>query len=222
MNAVGWDMSCMTDWGSISQASRFKAKALEKDLAAHKLRHAREAKELAGLVSNAISQTRSLARGLDPVEVETIGLPAALQNLAAEANRFFNIICRFRCSEVLGKVDGQTALGLYRIVQEAIHNAITHGEATEIDIELSSNSDHGYLRVTDNGKGFTIEDQVQTGMGLRVMQYRAQSVGGSLSIQSEPGRGTTIYCRLPAKALVLPAVAPRGFKSVNQTDTSPA
>src|SRR5256885_16695623 len=62
----------------------FKAKALEQMLVSGSLPHGAEAKELAALVSNAISQTRSLARGLDPIEVETIGLQAALQNLAGE------------------------------------------------------------------------------------------------------------------------------------------
>ena len=98
----------------------FKAKALEQTLVAESLPHGAEAKELAALVSNAISQTRSLARGLDPIEVETIGLQAALQNLAGETQKFFNISCSFRCSEAALALDPQISLALYRIVQEAI------------------------------------------------------------------------------------------------------
>src|SRR5439155_14483278 len=91
----------------------FRAKALEQTLAAESVPHADEAQELATLVSNAISQTRSLARGLDPIEVETIGLLAALQNLAAETEKFFNITCQFRCSESSLRVDPNRALAFY-------------------------------------------------------------------------------------------------------------
>ncbi len=178
----------------------FKAKALEQSLVAESLPHGAEAKELAALVSNAISQTRSLARGLDPIEVETIGLQAALQNLAVETQKFFNISCRFQCSENMLEVDPQVSLALYRVVQEAIHNGITHGEATSIEIELSVNGSDLCLRVQDDGAGFQPEEGRRDGIGLRVMQYRARSIGGTLRISSEPQRGTEVHCMVPRRA----------------------
>jgi PAS domain S-box-containing protein len=178
----------------------FKAKALEQSLVAESLPHGVEAKELAALVSNAISQTRSLARGLDPIEVETIGLQAALQNLAVETQKFFNISCRFQCAENMVEVDPQVSLALYRVVQEAIHNGITHGEATAIDIDLSMNGSNLCLRVQDDGTGFQPEERRKTGIGLRVMQYRARSIGGSLRVSSEAKRGTEVRCVVPRRA----------------------
>jgi PAS domain S-box-containing protein len=177
----------------------FKAKALEQCLVAESLPHGAEAKELAALVSNAISQTRSLARGLDPIEVETIGLQAALQNLAVETQKFFNISCRFQCSENELEVDPQVSLTLYRVVQEAIHNGITHGEAGAIEIELSMNGANLCLRVQDDGTGFQPEGSRPGGIGLRVMQYRARSIGGSLRVSSEPQRGTEVHCMVPRR-----------------------
>jgi PAS domain S-box-containing protein len=177
----------------------FKAKALEQSLVAESLPHGAEAKELAALVSNAISQTRSLARGLDPIEVETIGLQAALENLAVETQRFFNITCRFQCAENVAEVDPQVALALYRVVQEAIHNGITHGDARTIEIELEINGSDLSLRVEDDGTGFEPGARRQGGIGLRVMQYRARSIGGNLQITSEPQRGTEVHCVVPRR-----------------------
>jgi len=178
----------------------FKAKALEQTLVAESLPHGTEAKELAALVSNAISQTRSLARGLDPIEVETIGLQAALQNLAVETQKFFNISCRFQCAENMPEIDPQVSLALYRVVQEAVHNAITHGEATSIELELGVTGSNLWLRVQDDGTGFQPEEGRNGGIGLRVMQYRARSIGGSLRVSSEPKRGTEVHCMVPRRA----------------------
>ncbi len=181
----------------------FRAKALEQTLASEATAHATEAKELATLISNAISQTRSLARGLDPIEVETIGLSAALQNLSSETEKFFEITCQFRCTESPLQIEPQTALALYRIAQEAIHNAISHGEARRIEIELTKDSSQLGLRIHDNGVGFEAQTCKQGGMGLRVMQYRARSVGANLMIRSQLNQGTEIRClvpRMPAPA----------------------
>jgi signal transduction histidine kinase len=178
----------------------FKAKALEQSLVGESLPHGAEAKELAALVSNAISQTRSLARGLDPIEVETIGLQAALQNLAVETQKFFNISCRFQCTENALEVDPQVSLALYRVVQEAIHNGITHGEAAAIEIELSMNGSSLCLRVRDDGTGFQPEESSRGGIGLRVMQYRARSIGGSLRVSSQRQHGTEVQCMVPRRA----------------------
>jgi PAS domain S-box-containing protein len=175
----------------------FKAKALEQTLVGESLPHGMEARELAALVSNAISQTRSLARGLDPIEVETIGLPAALENLAVETQKFFGISCQFRCGDGLLADDPQVSLALYRIVQEAIHNGITHGDARTIEIELSIKASNLCLRVHDDGTGFQPDDTRQRGIGLRVMHYRARSIGGSLHITSQPEQGTEVSCVVP-------------------------
>ena len=175
----------------------FKAKALEQTLVAESLPHGAEAKELAALVSNAISQTRSLARGLDPIEVETIGLQAALQNLAVETQKFFNISCQFRCADSSLTVEPQSSLTLYRVVQEAIHNGITHGDARSIEIELRADGPNLSLRIRDDGAGFQPEHARQHGIGLRVMHYRARSLGGNLRISSRPQQGTEIFCVVP-------------------------
>jgi len=179
----------------------FRAKAFEQTLGRAGTPFDREAGELVSLISNAISQTRSLARGLDPVDVETIGLPAALQNLASETRKFFDVGCQFNCPDTRLALDSQTALSLYRIVQEAIHNAIRHGEASQIEIGFERRTDHLVLRVHDDGVGFEVGQANASGMGLRVMQYRARSIGGNLEILSQRNQGTQIRCEVPLREM---------------------
>jgi len=186
----------------------FRAKALEQALAGAGVPYAQEAKDIVALISNAMAQTRSLARGLDPIGIETIGLVAALQILAAETEAIFNLTCRFQYADTILSVDTQKALALYRIVQEAIHNAITHGEARQITIELAMDTECLCLRVQDDGTGFAAGTGNLTGMGLRVMQYRARAIGARLEINSQINHGTEIRCLLP-RAACFP-VAPDG------------
>ncbi|HSU57258.1 MAG TPA: PAS domain S-box protein, partial [Candidatus Dormibacteraeota bacterium] len=179
----------------------FKAKALEQTLLANKSTHWAEASELVSLVSQAIKQTRTIARGLDPVDIETIGLPAALQNLSAETETMFNTACGFACSDAtLPALKPEVALSLYRMAQEAIHNAVVHGNSRRIGITLSMTPSDVLLCVKDDGTGFNAEDMKARGMGLRVMQYRARSVGAILEVSSKPGAGTEIRCGLGRSA----------------------
>ena len=86
---------------------------------------------------------------------------------------------------------------LYRITQEAISNAIRHGQARRIEIDLTASKPQLSLTIRDNGKGFLVDGKTRLGMGLRIMGYRADTVGGVLSVHSEAGVGTEIKCLLP-------------------------
>jgi PAS domain S-box-containing protein len=183
----------------------FRAKALEQALATDGVQHAATARELAGLVSNAINQTRSIARGLDPVDVETIGLPAALQNLAVETQKFFNLNCIFACPDDIPHLKPDAGLVLYRIAQESIHNAITHGNAKTVQIELAVEGNDVVIRIRDDGMGFDPETGNESGMGLRVMQYRARSVGGRVIIHSKKAAGTEVACLIPSLVCLVDA-----------------
>jgi PAS domain S-box-containing protein len=176
----------------------FRAKVLEQTLAADGVPCAREAKELTALLSNAIGQTRSLARGLDPTEVENRGLIVALQDLAAETEKLFGVRCLFECRVENVQVDGQAGLAFYRIMQESIHNAIKHGGARRIQTELRLRDGYLCLEIQDDGAGFDMGATGSgCGMGLRVMNYRARSIGAMLLVKSQMKQGTLIECRLP-------------------------
>jgi PAS domain S-box-containing protein len=153
--------------------------------------------EIAAHVREAISQTRSLARGLSPVTLESEGLASALQELATNTEKMFNISCRF-ASELTGPVrDSAVATHLYRIAQEAVSNAIRHGKAREIVIRLEPFGARNVLTVSDNGAGLPEGFSEARGMGLRIMEYRASMIAGQLSVKNHTGGGVLVVCSVP-------------------------
>lgn len=184
-------------------ALAFRAKALEHTLKEEGNAGVAEAGELCVLARTAITQARSLARGLDPIELEDNDLEAALQNLAAEAAARFGVAVEFQGGGedrplCVGK---PVALALYRICQEAIHNAVEHGKANRIEVSLTRDSGGLRLRVYNDGAGFRSPSGKSSGSGLRIMTYRASSVGAGLRIAPGPERGTVVTCLVPAASL---------------------
>jgi signal transduction histidine kinase len=96
-------------------------------------------------------------------------------------------------------VSAPVAAQLYRIAQEAVRNAVEHGAAREVLIELTFGHRDMLLTVHDDGEGFNTKTNGH-GMGLRIMRYRAQCIGGSCKVQTGPGKGTTVCCRVPLEA----------------------
>jgi signal transduction histidine kinase len=90
--------------------------------------------------------------------------------------------------------DNATATHLYRIAQEAINNAVKHGRATQVNIELLIKGKLRRLEVTDNGTGFRKAKAGHSGMGLRIMKYRADVIGGTLAVLPVEGGGTVVTC----------------------------
>lgn len=150
---------------------------------------------IARLASDAIAQSRALARGLCPVQLENAGLVVALEEMAGQARMLHNVDCRFETRGAAPNCDHLAALHLYRIAQEAVHNAVRHGKARNVRIVLSSRRQQHRLVVTDDGCGFeTAAHGSAPGGGLRLMGYRAAMIGGVLATDSRPGQGTRITC----------------------------
>lgn len=175
------------------------ARALATRLAARALPEAGDARELGELVQDAIAQSVALARGLDPLTEFGAELSTALEGLARDGARKFRILCRFHSYGEVPAVDGGAAANLYRIAQEAMTNAVKHGPAGRVDIDLRGLAGSIELAVTDDGKGTVDPAQFKPGQGLRIMAYRARSIGATLAIERSPrGHGLQIRCTLPA------------------------
>ena len=86
---------------------------------------------------------------------------------------------------------------LYRIAQEAVHNAVRHGRASTIRVCLGGRNGTGILCIHDDGCGISDRDASHSGMGLNIMRYRAGMIGGALEIVPGPERGTAVICRFP-------------------------
>jgi two-component system, NarL family, sensor histidine kinase NreB len=147
-------------------------------------------------VRDAIRQAKSLARGLSPVNMEANGLMSALQELTVTIRDIFRVQGVFHAPRPVLIDDNDLATHLFRIAQEAVSNAVKHSGATKIEIELTRSENQIHLTITDNGRG--LKPASETGMGLRIMTYRATLLGGSLTIQSAAGKGTKVLCTAPS------------------------
>jgi signal transduction histidine kinase len=171
--------------------------SLEQKLAAQGRPEAARAADIARHVREAIRQSRALARGLSPVELDANGLMCALQELAANISALFRVRCRFHCPIPVPVADNTAATHLFRIVQEAVSNAVKHGRATGIDITLAAARPGLRLEIADNGTGLPPEETRGQGMGLRIMRYRVATLGGNVTVAPGPEGGTVVACTAP-------------------------
>ncbi len=155
------------------------------------------ATRLVGGLNRLHQQVRTLARGLVPVQIEAHGLRAALHDLAARSSEQSNVRISFDCRGHVAEPDHATATQLFRIAQEAVSNALRHGRPREIQILLESATTGMLLQIQDDGTGLSPRAEDGKGMGLRIMQYRAELIGSVLSVESSVGRGTTVVCTIP-------------------------
>jgi PAS domain S-box-containing protein len=184
----------------------FLSQALERRLAGKSTVEAARAREIARLTRQAIGYTRELSHTMSPMELAADGLAEALRNLADRTKRVFHIDCRFRGDSTSVADDGVTRIYLYRIAQEAINNAIKHGKAKRILIGLKTVGDNIVLGVEDTGVGVPLKLPARKGFGLRIMDYRAATLGGSLLVQRRKRGGTCVVCSIP-KGLRQPSSA---------------
>ncbi len=180
----------------------YLAALLEKNLQEDRSRHTLEARQLKEYIMDSLELTRSLAHGLQPVQSRPEGLMAGLNELAERSSKLFGIDCRFDCPrDILIQKHG-AAIHLYRIAQEALNNAVKHGKATRISINLQFTGSRIILRVSDNGVGVHRPARKAQGMGLQIMQHRSDALNGLLWMEKQPAGGTEILCSVPGRSLL--------------------
>ena len=128
------------------------------------------------------------------MDVEANGLMAALKELTENTERLFRLSCRFECPEPILIHDNTAATHLYRLAQEAIQNAVKHGHATRVKVSLARSGASTTLTILDNGLGISTEAQAHQGMGMRIMHYRARTIGAKLTVKPAPKKGTKVVC----------------------------
>ena len=156
-----------------------------------------EVDEIIGLVNHAIQTARTMAVGLSLVTFAHGGLLAALESLTNWSQQNYGIEVRLRLllrSPLV--VTEATATHLYLIAQEAITNAVKHGRARLITVTLGTNRSIVMLTVTDDGIGIPTPLH-NTGMGVKIMEYRAGMIGGSVQLKRCQGGGTRMRCVCP-------------------------
>jgi len=174
---------------------------LANDLRERDLPESTRAEEIRELVNEAISLTRGLARGIFPTQMEGAGLAIALKELAHTAARFSGASVSFFENGSAYIADPEVSMQLYRIAQEALNNAVKHGEAKNVTVVVSQSEGSMRLVIADDGKGMPPPSGRTQGIGLHSMSHRARSLGGDLKIESNPEEGTTVSCQIPLSSL---------------------
>jgi signal transduction histidine kinase len=153
--------------------------------------------DLARQVTEISQVTHEISHGLHPSHLEYLGLTAALKRLCADFAKEHVLPVDFHQANVPEHLRSDVSLSFYRIGQEALNNAAKYSRAQRIKVRLRGKSGRLWLEVDDDGIGFTQKDKVSTGMGLVNMQERMESIGGTVSIKSAPGRGTRVCASIP-------------------------
>lgn len=170
-------------------------------------RHAQTATALE-MASAALTQTRRFLRGLDGGEVPDGPLAVGLQSTVAKAARL-GLPTELHVHGALDGLDDEAGALLLRAAQEALANAVRHAGATRAVVTLTALGDEAHLDVVDDGVGFSpARADSGTGFGLRALATRAERCGGALTVDSEPGDGTTIHVCVPLSDPALPTEAP--------------
>lgn len=156
------------------------------------------AREIGSLLGETIRHTRDLARGMNPLHLKTTGLAASIDEYCRRIGELFRITCRFHQSMDAPNLNPDQAVHLYRIVQQASNNAITHGRAKCIDVHLKCLDGMGCLEIHDDGVGLAEGTTSHLpGIGLHTMSYRARLIGGSLDLKRGSLHGTVVTCVFP-------------------------
>lgn len=158
---------------------------------------AKEVKELVQHLQDTLARTRALARGLSPVEIVPEGLADALSELAESVRSSSGVQCRYVGAKSAKVPDKNVAAHLYRIAQEAIHNAVRHGQPSKVEVRLVSDNHGLVLSVQDDGTGIDQVDKRVGRLGLQIMRYRAGIIGGELTAGPAANGGTLVQCVIP-------------------------
>jgi len=161
----------------------------------------KELQELLALVKQTMENLRRMIRGLRPIYLEDLGLSASLEMLVNEMEQAANIPIKFQLHGVERRLDPNTEMLLYRMVQESLNNVIHHAEASHSWVELGFSETELFIQIRDDGKGFVVPANptgfTQHGhFGLVGMQERAEIINADFSISASPNNGTEIKIKI--------------------------
>ena len=161
-----------------------------------------EADQIVDRLTDAIRITRSLARGLSPVEIEAGGLGVALAGLVRSSRELLEIECELELPDELPAMPPHVATQFYRIAQECITNAAKHGQAPVVRVAVAERDDNLVLRVSNNGHPMSPNADRSQGMGLHIMRHRAESMDARLEFELHPPDASfAVRCEMPLSRL---------------------
>lgn len=158
------------------------------------------------LLERAMSELHDVIFALRPPDLDDLGVVAAIDRYVQQINRT-GLPCRLDVTGSPERLSSEARLGVYRIVQEALHNALRHAHADEAYVRMEWLEDRLRVTIRDNGSGFDPEQAAKpTSLGLLSMRERATAIGGTLEIASRPGTGTAVVFELPMGGDLVPEI----------------
>ncbi len=177
----------LTGLSMLAQSLLNKASRTEHELAS----------QLASGLHEALAQVRALSRGLMPIQIYADGFMMSLQEITENIENQSHIPIKLQIDDVVLLFDDATATHLYRIVQESLNNAVKHADASQINVSLKIERDHGVLEISDNGIVIPLDLEDSSGLGLNIMRHRCGLFDGEITINPAGERGTKVCCRFP-------------------------
>ena len=159
--------------------------------------------EISEASAQAIAEVRSIARALRPYQLERLGLPLALKALTDQLAATTSLRVEADLAALDGGLSPEVAISLYRIVQESLNNVAKHAQASTVRLQARVVAAGLCLSIQDDGRGFDVaalrnQTQPQAAFGLLAMVERVRLLGGTLTIDSHPGRGTRLEMVIPS------------------------
>jgi signal transduction histidine kinase len=156
--------------------------------------------ELQQMTADISSRVHALSHELHPSTLDSLGLAKGVRSWCKEFGERQGMEIDFS-SDVRSPLPSEIGLSLFRVLQEALQNAAKHSGVRQVEVKLAEQSNEVHLAVIDSGRGFDIEAAKQgRGLGLTSMQERIRLVNGTITIESKPMGGTTIYVRVPLES----------------------
>jgi signal transduction histidine kinase len=182
--------------------------ALEQRLATERHSLLPDARKIRQLMDEIIHHTHDLAHQFGSLDLKGDDLGAVLKELCDNVTRMFEIPCSFNVKGSLQELPQHTIVQLYKIAQEAVSNAIKHGKATHVSVNVVRHKDQLQLAIKNDGLAFSPPTTAKDRMGLRIMNYRANTIGATLEIRPQEKCGTRVTCNVPLNGSL--GMGPRG------------
>jgi signal transduction histidine kinase len=156
-------------------------------------------RRLSGSLDEAVEVKRRVIENLRPSLLDHLGLAAAVEWYVQETCQKAEVHCEVSVPEEMGPIAPEVAIAVYRIVQESLTNAVKYAQAATIFVDLKQQPGLLELRVADDGIGIANFEPQHMTHGIAGMRQRARSLGGSFSLRTAPGEGTTVVATFPLK-----------------------
>jgi signal transduction histidine kinase len=171
---------------------------LERDLSGSEVQAKSYTEEIKEQINELGRDLQALSHRLHSSKLDYLGLESACKGFCTELSARPNVEIEFHSENIPPKLPKETSLCLFRVLQEALQNAVKHSGVRSFRVSLDATSDEVKLSVSDSGSGFDFNQAISgQGLGLTSMKERLKLVDGQLSIDSKPGQGTTIHARVP-------------------------